>query len=291
MLYNPAKTGPAIVVGDACVDITIKLDYYMDGNEHEKEAPPATGGGTSSNSAVALQKLGVPTAFMGTVGNDYGGRFMVRDLKENGVDTTFTIMDPELNTVLVFAFIQPSGERMLKGFPKEAVSYAELDLDKVDLDGLRNARWFHSSGMNLMNGGSIMENLPKLYKIAYEAGVPTSFDLNTRYARPEDAVYTADPQRENRKVPSKRLAARVEVLPYYHNTIRELVEDLPQQVRIPLRMHIGAPSVPVVAEGDYVSAGQLIANCPDGALGSAIHASISGRVVSISDTIEIISEL
>ena len=112
-----------------------------------------------------------------------------------------------------------------------------------------------------------------------------------RYARPEGAVYEADPQREMRKVPSKRLAARVEVLPYYHNTIRELVEDTPVSVRIPMRMHIGVPSVPIVLEGDRVQKGQLIASCPNGALGSAIHASISGKVVSVGDTIEISSAL
>ena len=70
--------------------------------------------------------------------------------------------------------------------------------------------------------------------------------------------------------------------------IREYVTDF---VKIPMSMHIGAPSVPVVAVGDYVSAGQLIAKCPDGALGSAIHASISGKVVSVSDSIEISSAL
>ena len=112
-----------------------------------------------------------------------------------------------------------------------------------------------------------------------------------RYARPEGAVYTASPEREMRKVPSKRLAARVEVLEYYHYTIRELVEDQPEHVSIPLKMHIGAPSVPVVAAGDRVSAGQLIARCPDGALGSAIHASISGRVISVGNTVEISSSL
>ena len=112
-----------------------------------------------------------------------------------------------------------------------------------------------------------------------------------RYARPEGAVYTASPEREMRKVPSKRLAARVEVLQYYHYPIREWIEDQPEQVSIPLKMHIGAPSVPVVAAGDRVSAGQLIAKCPDGALGSAIHASISGRVVSVGNTIEISSSL
>lgn len=112
-----------------------------------------------------------------------------------------------------------------------------------------------------------------------------------RYARPENAVYEADPQRDMRKVPSKRLAARVEVLPYYSYTIRELIEDQPEKVMIPLKMHIGAPSVPVVKEGDWVKAGQLIARCPDGALGSAIHASISGKVLSVKDSVEISSAL
>ena len=110
------------------------------------------------------------------------------------------------------------------------------------------------------------------------------------YTRSENAVYEADCQRDMRKVPSKRLAARVEMLPYYY-TIRELIEDQPEKVTIPLRKHIGAPSVPVAAEGDWVKAGQFIAKCPDGALDSAIHASISGKVLSVKDTIEISSAL
>jgi len=112
-----------------------------------------------------------------------------------------------------------------------------------------------------------------------------------RYERPENAVYKADSQREARKVPSKRLAARVEVLPYYHYTIRELKQDQPENVRIPLKMHIGAPSVPVVRIGDSVREGQLIAACPEGALGSSVHASISGRITAIGDTIEISSAM
>ena len=108
-----------------------------------------------------------------------------------------------------------------------------------------------------------------------------------RYTGARDAVYTVHPEREMRKVPSERLAARVEVLPYYRCTIRELIEDQPQRVRIPLKMHIGVPSVPIVAVGDSVHAGQMVAQCPDGALGCADHASISGQVVSVDHAIEI----
>ncbi|NCB06301.1 MAG: proline reductase-associated electron transfer protein PrdC, partial [Clostridia bacterium] len=51
-----------------------------------------------------------------------------------------------------------------------------------------------------------------------------------------------------------------------------------------LRQHIGAPSVPVVAVGDWVRRGQLIARKPDGMLGAALHSSVTGRVTSLTDT-------
>jgi Na+-translocating ferredoxin:NAD+ oxidoreductase RnfC subunit len=50
-------------------------------------------------------------------------------------------------------------------------------------------------------------------------------------------------------------------------------------------MHIGAPSVPVVQAGDTVAEGQLIAKIPEGAMGANIHASISGKVVSVGERI------
>jgi Na+-translocating ferredoxin:NAD+ oxidoreductase RnfC subunit len=55
----------------------------------------------------------------------------------------------------------------------------------------------------------------------------------------------------------------------------------PEQVRIPLQQHIGAPSRPVVKQGDTVKRGQLIAAIPDKALGAAIHASIDGVVAEV----------
>ncbi|NLY46001.1 MAG: proline reductase-associated electron transfer protein PrdC [Tissierella sp.] len=50
---------------------------------------------------------------------------------------------------------------------------------------------------------------------------------------------------------------------------------------IPLRQHIGAPCVPNVSEGEKVFRGQCIAE-PNG-LGAKIHASVSGRVVKITE--------
>ena len=49
-------------------------------------------------------------------------------------------------------------------------------------------------------------------------------------------------------------------------------------VTIPLKMHIGAPSEPVVSAGARVKKGDLIAKIPEGKMGANIHASIDGTI-------------
>lgn len=71
------------------------------------------------------------------------------------------------------------------------------------------------------------------------------------------------------------------------NKFQSLAEPLaimpiPQQVILPLSQHIGAPAEPVVAVGDRVLTGQLIAEA-QGFVSVNIHASISGTVAAIED--------
>ena len=96
-----------------------------------------------------------------------------------------------------------------------------------------------------------------------------------------------DPDREVRKAPTRKAAARAGVLEYYDWEPGEAVEYTPRRVEIPVKMHIGAPSQPVVAVGDRVERGQLIARCPEGTMGAQIHASITGVVAAVGDRIVI----
>ena len=68
-------------------------------------------------------------------------------------------------------------------------------------------------------------------------------------------------------------------------TNKKPIETLPPpaQVVLPMSLHIGAPCQPCVAVGDYVAAGQKIGEIKEGALGAAVHASISGVVESIEN--------
>ena len=55
---------------------------------------------------------------------------------------------------------------------------------------------------------------------------------------------------------------------------------LPKQVSIPIAQHIGAPATAVVAKGDKVKVGQLIAQS-SGFVSANIHSSVSGTVASL----------
>jgi len=60
--------------------------------------------------------------------------------------------------------------------------------------------------------------------------------------------------------------------------VREFISD---SVTIPMAMHIGAPSKPLVKKGDRVLMGQVIGE-PVGPLGIPVHASVSGTVTEVA---------
>lgn len=96
-----------------------------------------------------------------------------------------------------------------------------------------------------------------------------------------------------RRVPVKRLMGKLNILQYdVHPKAIELSEVVDgQKIGLNLQQHIGAPSIPVVKEGDCVEKGQLIADIPENALGAALHASIGGKVVKIDKkTIHLVKE-
>ena len=110
-----------------------------------------------------------------------------------------------------------------------------------------------------------------------------------RYQR-TDEQYSPNPMRDYRKAPTEKVAYRAGVHKYYNYEISDLITAEPDRVDIPLSMHIGAPAQAVVAVGDRVQVGDVIALIPQDKLGACIHASISGRVTAIGDRVTIVKE-
>lgn len=109
-----------------------------------------------------------------------------------------------------------------------------------------------------------------------------------RYQKPDSSFVPLE-ERRYRKAPSRRMAIRLGVEQYYDCHIDRCLTVTPAAVRILLRQHIGAPSVPVVDPGDKVEKGHLIGTIPEKALGANIHASLSGIVTEVTETEIVIS--
>lgn len=79
-----------IGIGSTVYDTLMLIDEYP--NEDTKVEGLDTlvqGGGPSATALVAASKLGVSAAYMGTVGDDPFGSFMMNDLEKYGVSTKF----------------------------------------------------------------------------------------------------------------------------------------------------------------------------------------------------------
>ena len=103
-------------------------------------------------------------------------------------------------------------------------------------------------------------------------------EQNIRY-QPSQKEYAARTNREYRLLPSKRLVARLGLREFDKPAPMTEIDLNPELVYIAVCQHVGAPAVPMVSKGDHVEAGQMIGKIPEGSLGAAIHASITGTVV------------
>jgi Na+-translocating ferredoxin:NAD+ oxidoreductase RnfC subunit len=103
----------------------------------------------------------------------------------------------------------------------------------------------------------------------------------------DPATITPHPMAEFRRVPMRRLIARLGLGEF--NNVGPLVNHSfsPRKVNLLLKQHAGVPAVPVVNCGDRVQTGDLLAAPERGKLGARIHASIDGVVTVTRDAIVI----
>jgi fructokinase len=137
-------------------------------------------GGAPANVAVGLSRLGVPSAFMGKVGDDEFGRFLAQTLEENGVDTMPLVFSKDARTALAFVSLAADGERDFM-FYRHPSADMLFEPDEVDADAIRRAKVFHYGSISLIGEPSRSATLHAL-RLAQDAGLMISYDPNLRLA-------------------------------------------------------------------------------------------------------------
>ncbi|MEI6158102.1 MAG: PfkB family carbohydrate kinase, partial [Atribacterota bacterium] len=87
------------------------------------------GGGEAPTALVTLARLGMKTSFIGKIGDDEPGSFILSGLAEEGVDTSHMVVEKGVSSIIAFCIIEKgSGKRTI-------VWYKELKpLEQYDFD-------------------------------------------------------------------------------------------------------------------------------------------------------------
>jgi len=104
--------------------------------EYEKSA-----GGQTASAMVALQRLGLKTAYAGRFGSDADGRFGLRAIESEGVNLNFAeTIDGAANQIAFIIIDSHSGERTIIWDRDERLSYRP---DEAPVDLARSGRVLH----------------------------------------------------------------------------------------------------------------------------------------------------
>ena len=106
-------------------------------------------GGSPVNVAVAAARLGARAAAITKVGDDPFGPYVRSAMEGFGVDTRWVGTDPDLRTPVVFCEIHPPDSFPLLFYREPKAPDMNISLDELDLDAIRAARLFWTTGTGL----------------------------------------------------------------------------------------------------------------------------------------------
>ncbi|MFD0694571.1 PfkB family carbohydrate kinase [Paenibacillus sp. GCM10027628] len=135
-------------------------------------------GGAPANVACAVARLGGSSGFIGKLGKDAFGDFLVETMEQLGVDTTRVFRTDQANTALAFVSLKADGDRDFSFYRNPS---ADMLLNEEEIDG----KWFaagdvlHYCSVDLIEAPVKYAHL-KAIRAIKDAGGLVSFDPNVR---------------------------------------------------------------------------------------------------------------
>ncbi len=164
-----------LVVGEINPDLILRgADLTPAFGQVEKlvEDATLTIGSSSVMAACGAARLGLKTAFVGVVGDDVFGHFMLDAMRLRGVDTSGCIIDAATPTGFSVILSQPADRAILT----YSGSIARLRLSDIDVSTLGRARHLHVGSFFLLD--ALRPDLARLFGRAKAQGLGTSLDTN-----------------------------------------------------------------------------------------------------------------
>ncbi|WP_411721517.1 sugar kinase [Mycetocola sp.] len=169
-----ASSGPVVTIGE-----TMVLMSTPEFGPLQHNSSLALGiGGSESNVAIGLRRLGTPTTWIGKVGADSLGDLVEREIRAEGVSVV-AVRDLTAPTALMIKERRTSSDTRV-WYYRSNYAGSRLAIEDIDFDLVRTASLVHLTGISLALSPGLADVIIEAARVAGEAGVPVSFDLNFR---------------------------------------------------------------------------------------------------------------
>lgn len=140
-------------------------------------------GGTESNVAIGLSRLGLNVAWLSRLTDNPLGRLIASSIAAHGVDTSHVSWTTEDRVGVLFYEMgkAPRGSRVLYDRRHSAVSRMQAADLPQELFRPNGARLLHTTGITLALGQTLTDTAHRALQLAKAAGWLVSFDFNYRH--------------------------------------------------------------------------------------------------------------
>lgn len=135
-------------------------------------------GGAPANAAISIARNGLAVGFLGKVGNDDFGRFLIETLEGNQVEVLCKELTEEVITTLAFVSLYENGERSFT-FARKPGADIMITVSDVEGSRIQECKIFHAGSFSLSENPS-REAVLYAMRQAHENAKIVSFDVNYR---------------------------------------------------------------------------------------------------------------
>jgi len=180
-----SKQWPEVVgVGSTVYDTLMVVGHFPhEDTKMEGIETKVQGGGPCATALVAARKLGVSTAYMGNIGNDPFGKFMMDDFEKWGVDTSYVrTIDDAVSFHAVVVLNQETSSRTCVW---NRGTVPQPKPEELDMEAISHAKVLHLDG-------HMLEAAIYAAKKCKELGVKVSHDAGGTYPGVENLMPYVD---------------------------------------------------------------------------------------------------
>ena len=170
-------------------------------------------GGAPFNVACGLKRFGRDVKFVGSVGDDLIGQFLIGYAKDFGMDTTYIRKNNERNTTLAFVELNEEGDRSFRFYRKNTADYCMPEVS----DELIGTADIVCIGSLMLSDQECVDYALDIIKRAHSFGKTVAFDVNYRtdiFRDTDSAVKTY-----------KRILAEADIVKFSEDEVETFTED------------------------------------------------------------------